>query len=69
MTKGTNRLRGIRRALEISQEDVAQAADLKPSTYWRIEHGYVQPEKDVQKRIAKALKVAVKDLGFESAAS
>ncbi|NNC11133.1 helix-turn-helix transcriptional regulator [Planctomonas sp. JC2975] len=49
------RLRGIRIALDLSQEQVAHLADLHPTNYGKIERGRANPSLSTIIRIATAL--------------
>ena len=56
------RIRKIRKALGITQEEAAYRASLDYSYYNQIEMGKRNPSLDALNRIAKAIKTNVKDL-------
>lgn len=63
--KARNRLRVLRAECGVSQLDLAIAIGMSRDRYWRYENGYDTPSPAEQARLAKALKVAVADLGFQ----
>jgi transcriptional regulator with XRE-family HTH domain len=55
-------LRERRLAAGISQEELAQAADLHPTYVSMLERGIRNPTLDVAERVANALKISLPDL-------
>ena len=62
--KQPNRLRVLRAEHAVTQMDLAIAAKVAQSRYWRIENGYDQPTDDERRRLARALGVDAEALGF-----
>jgi transcriptional regulator with XRE-family HTH domain len=67
VSKTTNRLRVLRAEKRIPQEVLAHHAGIKPSRYWRIEHGLKDPTDDECRALARVLGVRRSDLGFAAA--
>lgn len=63
--KQPNRLKVLRAERDITQMDLALKIDMSRDRYWRIENGYEEPTDAERVQLAKALKVAEADLGFE----
>ena len=56
------RIRGLRLARELTQEQLAEAADMHPETLSRVERGRMQPTITAVSRLAAALGCQVSDL-------
>lgn len=56
-----NKLKQARKKAKLTQEDVAERADINANYYARIERGEAMPRYDIVKQIAKVLKI---DLPF-----
>jgi len=56
------KLRELREAAKLTQEDLAHEAGISTSTLSRIERGTYQPRLDTLDKLAQALKVSVVEL-------
>lgn len=56
------KIRALREAASLTQEDLAHEADISTSTLSRIERGAYQPRLDTLNKLAQALKVPVGEL-------
>lgn len=56
------KVRELREAARVSQEDLAHQAGISTSTLSRIERGTYQPRLDTLNKLAQALSVPVADL-------
>lgn len=56
------KIRELREAASLTQEDLAHEADISTSTLSRIERGTYQPRLDTLGKLAQALKVPVAEL-------
>ncbi len=59
MTKMSDRIRDGRKALKLTQEDLARAADLGSQTIWRLEHDEGESLTSSVEKVARALGVTV----------
>lgn len=59
-----NRLRVLRAERNVAQEVLAHKSGIKPSRYWRIEHGIRRPTEAEISDLAEALGVAPEALGL-----
>ena len=55
-------LRYLRAQRHLTQEQLATAADVSPSTVYHIEAGKVQPRPSIVRRLARALSVAPNEI-------
>lgn len=62
--KAPNRLRVLRAERDVAQEVLAHKVGIKPSRYWRIEHGLKDPTQQEVTKLARELRVPVDALGF-----
>jgi len=60
-----NGIRKYRKLEGLTQERLAEKVDLNPVYMGQIERGYKVPTVDVLLRIAKALKVRLRDIVYE----
>ncbi|NLK51546.1 MAG: helix-turn-helix transcriptional regulator [Syntrophomonadaceae bacterium] len=54
----------LRRAMNLSQREVAEAVGISQSSYAMIEGGYRHPRKEVEKKLADFFNVTVDELFF-----
>lgn len=66
--KKANRLKVLRAERDVTQMDLAIEAGLSASRYWQIENGYTRATSKELARLARALRVAVEDLGLNTPA-
>ena len=57
-----SKIRELREAASLTQEDLAHEANISTSTLSRIERGNYQPRMDTLGKLAQALKVPVAEL-------
>jgi len=62
LTKLGKNIKSIREKVGLTQEEVAEKADVHVSYYSRIERGIVNPSTEVLEKICKVLKVKSKDI-------
>jgi transcriptional regulator with XRE-family HTH domain len=56
------KIRKLREAISLTQEDLAHEASISTSTLSRIERGHYQPRLDTLTKLAQALKVPMAEL-------
>ena len=56
------RLKNRRKELDMTQDDVADKADISVNYYARVERGEVNPSMDIFKAILRALKTRSRDI-------
>ena len=60
--KVANKLRSLRRDLDLTQSEIAEKAKMSTNYYAKIERGEIRPSVDIYERLAKALKVTASDI-------
>jgi len=62
-------LRQLRRQHHLTQEQLASAADVSPSTVYHIEAGKVRPRPSIMRRLAHALAVVPGEIDLGTSAA